>query len=91
MSERNEREAVARIVRMHEVREAGWAAERAAGMVTWMACANGPCKQGRKICPTPEACQLAEQDGPAPRVLFWLGIACLVVIAAVAIVMALKR
>lgn len=91
MSERNEGEAAAQMLSVHEARQVHWAVERSAGMVTWMACANGPCKQGRKICPTPEACQLAEQDGPAPRVLFWLGIACLVVIAAVAIVMALKR
>ena len=39
------------------------------------ACANGPCAQGRKLCPTPQACQVStepaddiadEADAPRP-------------------------
>jgi hypothetical protein len=30
------------------------------------ACADGPCAGGRKLCPTPEACRIADQANP-PR------------------------
>lgn len=26
------------------------------------ACMNGPCKQGHKVCPTPQACQVVMWD-----------------------------
>lgn len=53
------------------------------------ACANGPCAQGRKLCPTPQACQVsAEPDAPrpplkrgdGPRVLAMLGLAVAIVL-----------
>jgi hypothetical protein len=35
--------------------------------IRYRACANGPCAQGRKLCPTPQACQVsAEPDPPRP-------------------------
>ena len=39
----------------------------AAYPIRYRACANGPCAQGRKLCPTPQACQVsAEPDPPRP-------------------------
>jgi hypothetical protein len=35
--------------------------------IRYAACANGPCAQGRKLCPTPQACQLGEGDADPPR------------------------
>lgn len=32
----------------------------------YSACQSGPCQQGRKLCPTPEACQMAAADPPRP-------------------------
>lgn len=35
--------------------------------IRYAACAHGPCDQGRKLCPTPQACQIsAEPDAPRP-------------------------
>lgn len=43
--------------------------------IRYRACANGPCAQGRKLCPTPQACQVStepadgiadEADAPRP-------------------------
>lgn len=47
----------------------------AAYPIRYRACANGPCAQGRKLCPTPQACQVSaepaddiadEADAPRP-------------------------
>jgi hypothetical protein len=53
---------------------------------------NGPCDQGRKNCPTPEACELAvdidaESDGLEAAGLLALAIA---VVAAISLVVALS-
>ena len=29
---------------------------------TWPACDSGPCQRGTKLCPSPEACRLAERS-----------------------------
>jgi len=50
----------------------------------WAACQSGPCRQGSKICPTPQACRLVEGGARAdanPRALFWLGLAAALVAA----------
>lgn len=47
---------------------------------------NGPCQQGRGLCPTPEACELPSNDESAWRLL---GKAFLAVVLAAAIVVCL--
>lgn len=44
----------------------GYRSERHAAL-DWPACNSGPCDQGRKVCPSPEACNLAEAN-----VGYWL-------------------
>lgn len=44
-------------------------------MVAYPACMDGPCKQGRALCPSPEACGLAwldESDKPVSRGRNWV-------------------
>lgn len=36
------------------------------------ACRNGLCGQGRRICPTPQACQVPEPEDTCPAWLAWL-------------------
>jgi hypothetical protein len=46
------------------------------------ACKGGPCKQGRRICPTPEACRIPEAEIAdrswrwAHRIVFAIAVAC---------------
>lgn len=35
-------------------------------------CVSGPCDQGRKLCPSPEACQRSEPDNRAERAIIGL-------------------
>lgn len=65
-----ERDAVRRILSEplaeHELDTLGRYAGAAVYPIRYSACANGPCAQGRKLCPTPQACQLGEGDGADP-------------------------
>ena len=66
-----ERDAVRRILSEplaeHELDTLGHYASAAVYPIRYTACANGPCAQGRKLCPTPQACQLGEGDADPPR------------------------
>ena len=66
-----ERDAVRRILSEplaeHELDTLGRYASAAVYPIRYSACANGPCAQGRKLCPTPQACQLGEGDADPPR------------------------
>ena len=45
---------------------------------TWPHC-SGPCKQGRSLCLTPEACQSGEvevEDPPLTQRNAWIGLGC---------------
>lgn len=56
------------------------------GSCSYSACRSGPCKQGRRICPSPEACQLPEKKYSATRDFVWIvvGISLLALAAAFA-------
>lgn len=66
-----ERDAVRRILSEplaeHELDTLGRYTGAAVYPIRYSACANGPCAQGRKLCPTPQACQLGEGDADPPR------------------------
>lgn len=60
------------------------------------ACKSGPCEQGRKLCPSPEACQCSEPDNRAERAITGLvtftcaALVCGAVAAGVLIVMGVQ-
>ena len=54
--------------------------------MSYPACADGPCKQGRKVCPSPEACQLPERDVGPSRGGWGLVLAVLLVALILAVV-----
>ena len=43
------------------------------------ACQSGPCRQGRALCPSPDACRLPDDHG-ASAALLWLCIVLAVVV-----------
>ena len=75
----------------HELDTLGRNASAPVYPIRYTACANGPCAQGRKLCPTPQACQLGEgDDADPPRTpmrrgaALRLGLLCLASWAAIA-------
>lgn len=57
--------------------------ERPEPVKHWPACASGPCAQGRKPCPSPMECQVAERIEATPRLWIWLALAAIIVFAIV--------
>lgn len=53
--------------------------------ISFAACAHGPCDQGRKLCPSPDACRLPESrfDREGAGLFKWGAIALALVVAAV--------
>lgn len=45
---------------------------RAVEREDYQACKSGPCRQGRRICPFPEACQLPEPKYSGLRDAVWI-------------------
>ena len=53
---------------------------------------SGPCDQGRRACPTPEACQAPDDSGlPGPAMALAIAVGLIAVIAAVSLVLGAPR
>lgn len=47
---------------------------------------SGPCQQGRRACPTPEACQAPDESGlPGPAMALAIAIGLIAIIAALSL------
>lgn len=47
---------------------------------------SGPCDQGRRACPTPEACQAPDESGlPGPAMALAIAIGLIAIIAALSL------
>lgn len=42
---------------------------------------HGPCNQGRSACPTPAACEVADDSDPEDSALFWRAYAAVLLVA----------
>lgn len=42
---------------------------------------TGPCNQGRSACPTPAACEVADDSDPEDSALFWRAYAAVLLVA----------
>lgn len=61
-------------------------------VIRYAACASGPCDQGRRLCPSPDACRLSEQRRKeTPTTGSYLIAAVLIVLLLAAVIFGVER
>lgn len=80
----HERDEVRRILSAAAIRSIDTAISGPMPLDTFAGC-HGPCSQGRRFCPTPDACQIAEPDTFA----IWRGLRVAIAFTAGCVVLAL--